>query len=155
MTRKMLNRAVETALKRGGNGGNGGALEPTETLLERHDRHRGWRVLFFEQDGDFNPGWLVFCVFCLLVIGINVVGFTAIEMHWEAWPLVVPLLTADVLCMWLATGLVADIARAKLILPVLAKGAGSIASAASPVSVAVGDSPHDDERDDADRAEGG
>ena len=143
MTRKLFNKAAEAALTGAANG-NGGAGAPMSDPLAALP---WWKALFFERDGDFNPGWLVFSIFCVFILAINVLGFMTVEMHPESWPVIVALLTADVLCMWLATGLVADIARVKLMLPVLAKGVGAIGQVGA-MAPRVANIRIDDERDE-------
>ena len=115
-----------------------------------------FRFLLFEADGDFNPGWAVFCTFSFLIIVINVIGFLAVEVDTAAWPVLVALLTTDVLMTAIGSALTVNMARAKVISATATKGAGSIAGVggggAAGVAVNLfGDNPReDDERDEAD-----
>ena len=136
MTRKAIKQAEEKLMA--------GGLPPG-LPEDQYPPVKGWRVFFFERDGDFNPGWTVFTIFCVLVMGINVVGFATVGMEPTSWPVLVALLSADVLCMWLASAMVISIARAKIIVPAAAKGVGSISSVGA--ESGVGDIFIDRERD--------
>ncbi len=85
--------------------------------------------LLYERDGDFNPGWLLFCIFsglgALISVGALVVAFVA-----KAPSAVIAALSFIAFAMIATAAIVVPIARAKLLVSL--KGAvGDVASAAA------------------------
>ncbi len=94
-----------------------------------HDRKN---PLFFEKDGDYNPGWALFIGFAvlggILCLGAGVVA----AVNPKAWPVLVAALSFVAFAMLCTAIIVVPIARAKLMAPALKEAAGSIAKTAAP-----------------------
>ena len=138
MTKKMIEKITETAAL------NPAAYETGTIAGERVGaemelRRAHWwgkiRFLFFEADGDFNPGWFVFCAFCVLILVINAAAILVVPKGPNTWKLLSSLFVGDFLSMWLATTLTTNLARAKVAVGAATKGASSIASVGADTGV--------------------
>ena len=99
-------------------------------MNERRKKHPRSNPLFFEADGDFNPGWALFIAFSIL--GALMSGATAVVavLNDAAWPALVAGLSFVAFAMLCTAIVVVPIARAKL-LTRLKNAPGQITSAAS------------------------
>ncbi len=75
------------------------------------------RSLFWEADGDFNPGWAIFMAAAGLGSVVCVVLCVAALKDPKAWPAGVAALAFLVSVMLIAAVIVVPIARAKLLAP--------------------------------------
>jgi hypothetical protein len=85
--------------------------------------------LFFESDGDFNPGWLLFIAFSALGAFGSVAAFGIAIINDKAWPAAVAALSFIAFAMLCTAIIVVPIARAKLLAPALKEAAGGISKA--------------------------
>lgn len=88
--------------------------------------------LFFEADGDFNPGWALFIAFSALGALGSVAAFGVALLHDRAWPAAVAALSFIAFAMLCTAIIVVPIARAKLLAPALKEAAGGISKAVAP-----------------------
>lgn len=86
--------------------------------------------LWFEADGDFNPGWFLFISFAVLGAIICVGALVALILHPASWQLGVAALSFITFAMLCTAIIVVPIARAKL-LTRLRGAVGDVASVAS------------------------
>ena len=87
-------------------------------------------ALFFEADGDFNPGWALFIQFSEIGALASVAAGVATIINPEAWPALVAALSFLAFAMLCTAIIVVPIAKAKL-LTRLKNAPGDIASAAT------------------------
>jgi hypothetical protein len=88
--------------------------------------------LFFESDGDFNPGWALFIAFSLLGAVGSVGAFIIAAINDKAWPAAVAALSFIAFAMLCTAIIVVPIARAKLLAPALKEAAGGISRSVAP-----------------------
>ncbi len=87
--------------------------------------------LLFEQDGDFNPGWLLFIAFAVLGALLSL-GSLVVALHdAKAWPAVVAALSFIAFGMLCTAIIVVPIARAKLLAPAVKEAGTGISRAAT------------------------
>lgn len=87
--------------------------------------------LWFEADGDFNPGWALFIAFSVLGALGSAAALVVSVIHEAAWPVAVAALSFIAFAMLCTAIIVVPIARAKLLAPALKDAAGSISAAAA------------------------
>ena len=110
------------------------------------DPHYQRGFLWYERDGDFNPGWAGVLCFDFMILLINFVGLIAVDVQPDAWPVLVALLTTNVSVVLIHAIMVLKLAKAKLLAPALAKTAGSIAQVGAKGVGGIDFIYHDDER---------
>lgn len=89
------------------------------------------RSLFFERDGDFNPGWFLFMVFSALGAGLSLGACVVAFRNEKAWPALIAAFSFIAFAMLCTAIIVVPIARAKLLAPALKEAAAGVSRAAS------------------------
>lgn len=80
------------------------------------ERSTGHGSLLREKDGDFNPGWLLVCVFAALGIGVSIGGLAVALRDPKAGAVIVPsLLGYAAFGMVCAATMVVSLGRAKIL----------------------------------------
>lgn len=101
--------------------------------------------LFFESDGDFNPGWALFIAFSILGVLGSAGALIIAALNDKAWPAAIAALSFIAFAMLCTAIIVVPIARAKLLAPALKEAAGGISSAVAPPFAGM---DHDERGDD-------
>lgn len=112
----------------------------------------GHGSLLREKDGDFNPGWLLVCIFAALGIGVSIGGLAVALRDPKAGAIIVPsLLGYAAFGMVCAATMVVSLGRAKIL-----NNSRTLSALAKSFRSGGGDVWLDNERDDVwDEPQGG